>query len=543
MNRPLLLVSILLMLACWPTEYKAYGQTFSERFDDWPERLKINGRLAIAAESQDVRLLKELLADPLDTATCLLITDDSPTPHIAKAYEQLFASVKSKPLDQLHELKPESIPPFIAWHVNEWPLLPDALAAHKREQLLVWFTNQLEAGKTIVVTGDVAQAVGKWFSLGNELLSTQSGLDLFPDCVLQLEFSAEQVKPTIGRVKSQRRCVAIGLEPHTLLLLDGRKLQVAGEGRAWLMLPRTSELPSRVETLATRQGAGQPTNQWLADLTEWRRDAIDRTLEPFPPIEPQVPQVEQGTLVIVGGGGMPDGLMQRFIDLAGGTESAKLVYIPCEERERVPLRASIIDEWHELGVAHTALLHTKDRQQAHSDEAFLAPLADATGIWFGGGRQWNFADSYYGTQAHRLMKQVVQRGGVIGGSSAGASIQAQYLARATPIENFRIMAPGYERGGLGFLCGVAIDQHFSQRRRQADMSALVNRYPQLLGIGIDEGTAIVVRGSQAEVVGDGAVYFYDRRQAAAPDGADYRQLTAGDYYDMATRQQIEGQIR
>ena len=145
--------------------------------------------------------------------------------------------------------------------------------------------------------------------------------------------------------------------------------------------------------------------------------------------------------MIVGGGGMPDGLMQRFIDLAGGAASAKLVYIPCEEREHAPLRSSIIDEWHGLGVAHTALLHTKDRQQANSDESFLAPLVDATGIWFGGGRQWNFADSYYGTRAHGVMKQVLLRGGVIGGPSAGASIQAQYLARATPIEKFRIIAP------------------------------------------------------------------------------------------------------
>lgn len=113
--------------------------------------------------------------------------------------------------------------------------------------------------------------------------------------------------------------------------------------------------------------------------------------------------------------------MQRFIDLAGGAASAKLVYIPCEEREHAPLRSSIIDEWQGLGVAHTALLHTKDRQQANSDESFLAPLVDATGISLRDGTNRNFADSYYGTRAHGLMKQVLLRGGVIGGSSAGGS--------------------------------------------------------------------------------------------------------------------------
>ena len=133
------------------------------------------------------------------------------------------------------------------------------------------------------------------------------------------------------------------------------------------------------------------------------------------------------------------------------------------------------------------------------------------------------------------MKAVVQRGGVVGGSSAGASIQARYLARATPIGNFRIMASGYERGGLGFIAGVAIDQHFSQRGRQKDMTGLVNTWPQLLGIGIDESTAIIVHKSQAEVTGRGNVFFYDRTQPVIKGAADYVALPAGSIYDLAIR--------
>jgi len=192
-----------------------------------------------------------------------------------------------------------------------------------------------------------------------------------------------------------------------------------------------------------------------------------------------------------------------------------------------------------MGVKHATFIHTKDRNKANTDEEFLAPLKNATGIWFGGGRQWNFADSYYGTKAHELMKAVVRKGGVVGGSSAGASIQARYLARATPIGNTRIMAPGYERGGLGFISGVAIDQHFSQRGRQKDMTQLVNRYPQLLGIGIDEATAIIVQESIAEVVGRGKVHFYDRRQPVYPDKPDYTALPAGSTYDLAARKVVK----
>ena len=134
------------------------------------------------------------------------------------------------------------------------------------------------------------------------------------------------------------------------------------------------------------------------------------------------------------------------------------------------------------------------------------------------------------------MKEVLLRGGVIGGSSAGASIQARYLARATPIENFRIMAPGYERGGLGFISGVAIDQHFTQRGRQKDMTQLMATHPQLLGIGLDEATAIIVRQSTARVVGRGKAHFYDRRLPIFPDQPDYIALPEGSTYDLGERE-------
>lgn len=136
------------------------------------------------------------------------------------------------------------------------------------------------------------------------------------------------------------------------------------------------------------------------------------------------------------------------------------------------------------------------------------------------------------------MKQVLDRGGVIAGSSAGASIQGNYLARATPIENFRIMAPGYERGGLGFLCGVAIDQHFTQRRRQKDLASLVETYPQLIGIGIDETTAVVVKKSIAEIVGPGTVTFNWKN----PNEPDLREFVGkqGQRFDLAERSEKEG---
>jgi cyanophycinase len=132
------------------------------------------------------------------------------------------------------------------------------------------------------------------------------------------------------------------------------------------------------------------------------------------------------------------------------------------------------------------------------------------------------------------MHEVLARGGVIMGSSAGASIQADYLARANPLGNRDIIAEGYERG-LGFIKGVAIDQHFAQRKRFKDMSLLVARYPQLLGIGIDEGTALIVEGEVGRVTGSGSVHFYDRRKPVIKGEPDYESVRGGGSYQMAKR--------
>jgi cyanophycinase len=142
-----------------------------------------------------------------------------------------------------------------------------------------------------------------------------------------------------------------------------------------------------------------------------------------------------------------------------------------------------------------------------------------------------------GTKAEELLRDVLRRGGVIGGSSAGASIQAQYMVRGSPLGNSDMMADGYERG-LGFLPAAAVDQHFTQRRRQADMTLVMRRYPQLLGIGIDEGTALIVQGQTATTIGRGNAHYYDYR--SPPIGEqDFSVVKPGQKYDLVERRVIE----
>ena len=107
------------------------------------------------------------------------------------------------------------------------------------------------------------------------------------------------------------------------------------------------------------------------------------------------------------------------------------------------------------------------------------------------------------------------------------------MPRGDPLGNTQMMAEGYERG-LGFLTGVAIDQHFTQRRRFPDMALLKKTHPQLLGIGIDEGTCLLVQQSQAEVIGPGQVAFFDRPVGSETIDA-YTSVIAGDTYDLDSR--------
>jgi cyanophycinase len=182
-----------------------------------------------------------------------------------------------------------------------------------------------------------------------------------------------------------------------------------------------------------------------------------------------------------------------------------------------------------------SVLHTRDRKVADS-EAFVAPLKQATGVWIPGGRQWRLADVYLNTSALRELFAVLERGGVIGGSSAGASIQPSYMVRGAPEGNTIMMAKGHEEG-FGLLQNAAVDQHLIARNRQNDLLEVIAAHPELLGIGLDEGTAILVRGDRAEVIGRSLAAFYNTADA---NGRPYYFLKSGDVFDLGERRVVEG---
>jgi cyanophycinase len=210
--------------------------------------------------------------------------------------------------------------------------------------------------------------------------------------------------------------------------------------------------------------------------------------------------------------------------------------IPTALEDPIPITPTEVAALKRYGAKTVEVLHTRDRKTA-DDPKFSAVLTKAKGVWFGGGRQWRFVDSYAGTLTEKRFHEVLARGGVIGGSSAGASIQSEYMPRGHPLGNTVMAAEGYERG-FGFLPGCAVDQHFFARKRTADMTGLMKQYPQYLGIGIDEGTAIVVTGSKAEVIGRTKVGFYDYRKKPAGE-PDYEEVQTGEVYDLKARAKVK----
>lgn len=248
---------------------------------------------------------------------------------------------------------------------------------------------------------------------------------------------------------------------------------------------------------------------------------------------------ENGALVIVGGAMRDPGIVKTFIDLAGGPE-AKIVVVPTAgggDDEAYGEECRCLRQLAANGATNLTVLHTYDPAEADT-EAFVAPLLDADGVWFPGGRQWRLADSYLGTRTEEAFHAVLERGGAIGGSSAGASIQADFMVRGDTNGN-RVMI-GDHTEGFGFITGVGIDQHLIQRNRHFDMIEVIEAHPELLGIGLDEDTAIIVEGDTFRVMGSGYVAIYDATADLDLNGGGFYFLAPGDRYELSTRTPMRG---
>jgi len=237
-----------------------------------------------------------------------------------------------------------------------------------------------------------------------------------------------------------------------------------------------------------------------------------------------------GHLVIIGGGHRPESVTKRFIELAGGPSSARLVVIPLASEDTVETGRQAVEEFKGLGVGQVEALPTEPELAARSVE-------QATGVYLTGGDQARLVTALAGTRVVKAMQELWRRGGVIAGTSTGAAVMSARMITgeehgiAKEEDKFRsIQRDEFETtNGFGFLTNAVIDQHFIARKRENRLFSVVLEQPQLIGIGIDESTAVVVGTDlQFAVLGDRTVMIIDARQAGPVHLGKDRHLAATD---------------
>jgi len=266
------------------------------------------------------------------------------------------------------------------------------------------------------------------------------------------------------------------------------------------------------------------------------------------PLLAQAP-VSRGHLVLVGGGDKPDAAMRKFIELAGGP-AAPIVVLPTasEEADAAEYYAKLFQD--ELGCANARVLDVKTREDA-ARPAFVEATAAARGIFFGGGDQARITRALLDTPLGDAIAAAQARGAVVGGTSAGTACQSALMI--TGEGDFTVIRDDSVEltRGLGFFRGVIVDQHFIARQRENRLLSVILDRPDLLGVGVDEDTAIWVRPDDTfEVLGTRSVMVLDAagarvaRESATGGGLlgvhDLRVhiLLPGEGYDIVKRAPI-----
>jgi cyanophycinase len=203
--------------------------------------------------------------------------------------------------------------------------------------------------------------------------------------------------------------------------------------------------------------------------------------------------------VVLAGGIFTDSMGEEFVRLAGGT-NARLVLIPTAygptEEEGVE---QFYELWGKFKPAKISVLHTRDRAKANDPE-FVAPLRDATGVWFLGGVQSRLTDVYGGTLLHDEVRKLVERGGAVGGNCAGAMALGETMIvggdEEDDDEDAVVLRPG-----LGIIPKMVADSHVLERNRLERLRGVIEEHPDHFGVGIDSSTAVVIEHGQLRVIG------------------------------------------
>jgi len=227
----------------------------------------------------------------------------------------------------------------------------------------------------------------------------------------------------------------------------------------------------------------------------------------------------KGRLFIIGGGERSESMMRKFVELAALVKSGRIVVIPLSGDSPDESGASMVAEFGKLGRTDTVVFNPTREQASKPENALI--LDEAGGVYFTGGDQARVTKVLLATPVHKKLIEIYENGAVIGGTSAGAAIMSEIMITGDekrPPEaghEFETLEAGQvlTTPGLGFIKTTIIDQHFATRKRHNRLISLIAENPSLLGVGIDEDTAIIVNPDKTfDVIGDKDVIVYDPSQ-------------------------------
>lgn len=223
----------------------------------------------------------------------------------------------------------------------------------------------------------------------------------------------------------------------------------------------------------------------------------------------------QGKLFIIGGGHRPAAMIQRMVQEAALDRGGYLIILPMASSEPDTSVYYISRQFIKQGVSNIADFQFTNEE--HATQSQLDSIRNAALIYITGGDQNRFMEIVGGTEVEEAIRKCYQNGGMIAGTSAGAAVMSEKMITGNELkqtdyrDTFRtIEADNIELGtGLGLITSAIIDQHFVWRSRHNRLITAVIEHPELIGIGIDEATAILVTGNRAEVVGESQVIIYE----------------------------------
>jgi cyanophycinase len=250
----------------------------------------------------------------------------------------------------------------------------------------------------------------------------------------------------------------------------------------------------------------------------------------------------KGKLIIIGGGSIPDSLFSFFANYIGGKDQP-IVYIPTATTdEEFIQKGEHLIKFSSRGFTNLSTIHTRNKKEA-DDPKNIALMRNAKGLYFGGGDQQLIADAYAGTKLYDEFIALLDRGGVIMGTSAGATIMGSLMVGGDARDD--ISKKYAFNPAFSFMTNTALDQHVLARNRQFDLIPVIEHYPGTLGIGMDESTAIIVEAGQFKVWGISYAMLYDPKDWAEQKkkwGAvlkPFKMMASGSSFNFVTREIID----